>query len=190
VSTAIAQARASGKCLLSVSIRYVWSSVLVSSALSVFMRESPRELAAHVHGKGTELHGCTCASSPDYGDTPTARLELSHGEAMSTAATHGEPNAAGDELKVAAEKGLASCAKVSTCQQQQLGAVGDGGTVLADGRSLVNAAAGSSFVKHVLSKGNSESVWQGFLNFIGKLISLSTQVLNSHFTVRWPFRFF
>ena len=133
------------------------------------MREIPREHATDVHGKGTQPHGCTCASSPGCDEIPTARLELSHGEALSTAATHGEPNAAEDDLKVAAGNVLASCAKVSTCQQQQLGAVGDGGTVLADGRSLVNAAAGASFVKHVLSKGNSENVWQGFLNFIGKL---------------------
>ena len=38
----------------------------------------------------------------------------------------------------------------------------------ADGFSLVHRAAGSSFVEHVLSKGNSIDLWQGFLSFVGE----------------------
>ena len=38
----------------------------------------------------------------------------------------------------------------------------------ADGLSLVHRAAGSLFVEHVLSKGNSIDLWQGFLSFVGE----------------------
>jgi hypothetical protein len=44
----------------------------------------------------------------------------------------------------------------------------DGGGASLDGLSLVHRAAGTSFVRHVLSKGNSTDVWQGFLSFVGK----------------------
>jgi hypothetical protein len=41
----------------------------------------------------------------------------------------------------------------------------------ADGYSLVHRAAGHSFLEHVLSKGNSIDVWEGFLSF-GELFSM------------------
>ena len=44
----------------------------------------------------------------------------------------------------------------------------DGVGASLDGLSLVHRAAGTSFVRHVLSKGNSTDVWQGFLSFVGK----------------------
>jgi hypothetical protein len=51
---------------------------------------------------------------------------------------------------------------------QVRGAAAAAAAAAADGVSLVHRAAGASFVRHVLSKGNSVDVWQGFLSFIGE----------------------
>ena len=62
----------------------------------------------------------------------------------------------------------------------------DGGGVSLDGLSLVHGAAGTSFVKHILSKGNSTDVWQGFLSFVGKFFCFNFFFM-SQSPSRWPF---
>jgi hypothetical protein len=62
----------------------------------------------------------------------------------------------------------------------------DSGGASLDGLSLVHRAAGTSFVRHILSKGNSTDLWQGFLSFVGKFFRFNFFFM-SQLPARWPF---
>lgn len=115
--------------------RYLWSSVLVSSAISVFMlcgSGTPKRVPHENPIEGREGDGqCDALSS--------SQIHTTGGAEIST---------------LAAKKSLTNLSSERPAP--------------ADGFSLVHRAAGSLFVEHVLSKGNSIDLWQGFLSFVGE----------------------
>jgi hypothetical protein len=64
-------------------------------------------------------------------------------------------------------------------QFSKMGEVTSSDSAAADGLSLVHRSAGTSFVNHVLSKGNSIDVWQGFLSFVGEMFLFQRVLQNS-----------
>ena len=75
----------------------------------------------------------------------------------------GDPERVPFEKPIEGREGDALCDALSSSQIHAAGC-----SAPADGFSLVHRAAGSSFVEHVLSKGNSIDLWQGFLSFVGE----------------------
>jgi hypothetical protein len=167
--------------------------VLVSSALSVFLRAGPCERVLALHGKDTERqfvadcdhhHDDLCSMS----SSSSSRLDMCSANVTPLAVTLSAPDmrvsvpcigSAGELSSALSEEAL-------VLRLSERGVVSDGGAA-PDGLSLVHPAAGASFVNHILSKGNSVDVWQGFLSFVGKFIYLRSNDLDINFPVRWPF---
>lgn len=111
-----------------------------------------------------------CDQEHDVCDvSPSARMDLSSANVTPVAVMP----SAGDMSVSAARsslRGLSAALSVEalSSQSSETHEVRGGVAAAADGLSLVHRAAGASFVRHVLSKGNSVDVWQGFLSFIGE----------------------
>ncbi len=150
----------------------MWSSFLVSSALSVFLNRGSCELDVTVNeeSKGRQSASDCDQAHDDLCDVSlTSRLDLSSANVT--------PVAVIDMSVLAARSSICSSRQPSSGHSLQLALASrltevdhDRGAVdsVRDGLSLLHRAAGASFVRHVLSKGNSVDVWQGFLSFIGK----------------------
>ena len=102
--------------------------------------------------------------------SPTARMDLSSANVTPVAVM---PSAC--DVSVSAALSVEALSSQLSEMHQVRGAVA-AAAAAADGVSLVHRAAGASFVRHVLSKGNSVDVWQGFLSFIGESANLSPNV--------------
>jgi hypothetical protein len=146
----------------------LWSSVLVSSALSVFLRGRGHDHDVGAHGEGGHYLLAPNSDDEDVRSTDVTPHVVT-------------PNA--HDLKPSA----VSSASKATCAHQDAPLVitteavasrssgidvasTSSGPAAFDGFSLVHRDAGNSFVEHVLSKGNSIDVWQGFLSFVGEVI--------------------
>jgi hypothetical protein len=147
----------------------MWSSFLVSSALSVFLSRGSCEIDVGVlEGPKGRQSVADCDQEHDVCDvSPTARMDLSSANVTPVAVMP----SAGDMSVSAARSSvreLALSVEALSLQSSEMHQVRGAVAAAADGLSLVHRAAGASFVRHVLSKGNSVDVWQGFLSFIGE----------------------
>jgi hypothetical protein len=149
----------------------MWSSFLVSSALSVFLNRGSCEIDVGVlEGPKGRQSVADCHQEHDVCDvSPTARMDLSSANVTPVAVMP----SAGDLSVSAARSSLrelsaALSVEALSSQSSEMHQVRGAVAAAADGLSLVHRAAGASFVRHVLSKGNSVDVWQGFLSFIGE----------------------
>jgi hypothetical protein len=149
--------------------RYIWSSVLVSSALSVFLRGAQitsheEEVKPHTQMEVYQDHRESCGGSPSCG------LDACSANVTPLAVVLGANDAHTCIASRESSSGVSSDALPSPISE--MGKVAEGAVAAVDGLSLVHRSAGSLFVQHVLSKGNSVDVWQGFLSFIGKSFCL------------------
>ena len=141
--------------------------MLVSSALSVFLRGGIHEFDAGVFVEGRrQLLG----AKSDEEDTCSADVTP---HVITPSAHDPKPSALSSTLKATDSHQEASSVLTSEALASRLSGIdvasASSGPAAADGFSLVHRAAGCAFVDHVLSKGNSIDVWQGFLSFVGKL---------------------
>jgi hypothetical protein len=149
----------------------MWSSFLVSSALSVFLNRGSCEADVGVRGESKGRQSASdCDKEHDVCDvSPTARMDLSSANvtpvAVMPSACDISVSAAGSSLR---ETSAALSVEALSSQLSEMHQVRGAVAAAGDGLSLVHRAAGASFVRHVLSKGNSVDVWQGFLSFIGE----------------------
>ncbi len=175
-------------------LRYLWSSVLVSSALSVFLRGGPCEHALGVLGQGTDRHfAADCELQDDdlccMSSSSSSRMDLCSANVTPLANTLSAPDTRVSVPCSGAAGELSSSlsAEAMVFRLSERGVVADGGAASVDGLSLVHPAAGASFVRHILSKGNSVDVWQGFLSFVGKFIRFRSNHPDINVPIRWPF---
>ena len=142
----------------------MWSSFLVSSALSVFLNRGSCEVDVGVHEESKGRRSISdCDQEHDVCEvSPTARMDLSSANVTPVAVM-----SSACDVSVSAALSVQALSSQLSEMHQVRGAAA-AAAAAGDGVSLVHRAAGASFVRHVLSKGNSVDVWQGFLSFIGE----------------------